>query len=310
MALQSNCKALIRQGDELFEKRTDLMSLWQEMAENFYPERADFTATRGLGTDFASGLATSYPVLARRDLGNTISAMLRPRDRAWFKLAVRNQEAGDEREREVLERLAKIQRNAMYDRKARFLRSTSEGDHDWATFGQCVISVEFDRNNLNLLYRTWHLRDVAWADSYDGQTIPVHRKWKATAQQLKGEFGNREGATLHENVIRAFEKDPYHEFNIRHIMVSADSYEGEKKWRAPYVSIYVDCDNQHIILEEPSQTKKYIIPLHCALLLVFRSSPLCYCLNCSCISDIIWRVEVWFCFLFAVSRQRTPCCMR
>jgi hypothetical protein len=31
---------------------------------------------------------------------------------------------------------------AMYDREARFTRATNEGDHDFATFGNAVLTVE------------------------------------------------------------------------------------------------------------------------------------------------------------------------
>ena len=52
--MDSRAKELIKQGDALFQKRLPLMSLWQEISENFYPERADFTAVRTLGEDFAA----------------------------------------------------------------------------------------------------------------------------------------------------------------------------------------------------------------------------------------------------------------
>ena len=69
---------------QLFSKRMPLVSLWQEVADNFYPERADFTLRRSIGTDFASNLMSSYPVMCRRDLGNQFGAMLRPTAKPWF----------------------------------------------------------------------------------------------------------------------------------------------------------------------------------------------------------------------------------
>ena len=47
--MSSDLKWLIEQGDELFSKRTSLMSMWQEMADQFYPERADFTPCQASG---------------------------------------------------------------------------------------------------------------------------------------------------------------------------------------------------------------------------------------------------------------------
>src|SRR5262245_66256106 len=77
---------LIAQGDKLFARRQNLTAFWQEVAENFYPERADFTTTGRMGEDFAAHLMSGYPVLVRRDLGNNLSAMLRPKGETWARL--------------------------------------------------------------------------------------------------------------------------------------------------------------------------------------------------------------------------------
>ena len=74
----NKAEELINLSQQVFNKRMSLLSLWQEQADNFYPQRADFTMTRNMGDDFASHLMTSYPVIARRDMGNALSSMLRP----------------------------------------------------------------------------------------------------------------------------------------------------------------------------------------------------------------------------------------
>jgi hypothetical protein len=251
---------LIKQGDDLFGKRSSLLSYWQEVADNFYPERADFTTTRSLGEDFASNLDTSYPVLARRDLGNAFSSMLRNAD--WFEIGTADDiEKDDEAANAWLEAKTAVQRRAMYDKDAQFMRATKEGDHDYAAFGQCVISVEMyssPDNGQQLLYRSWHLRDCAWGETIDGKTLPFHRKWQATATELKTQFPN----TIHKDVEACLEKEPFKKFNVRHIVVRASDYEGKYpgKGRTPYVSIFIDVDNETVLEERGSWTKIYTVP--------------------------------------------------
>src|ERR1700759_3858455 len=74
-------------GDKLFDQRMPLLMRWQDMSTHFFPERADFTYGRSIGYDFASDLTTSYPLLARRELANAFSYMLRPPGKKWFTLA-------------------------------------------------------------------------------------------------------------------------------------------------------------------------------------------------------------------------------
>jgi hypothetical protein len=184
------------------------MLLWQEIALNFYPERADFTYKRVVGQEFAINLTTSYPILARRDLGNAFGTMLRPTAKPWFHPRPAHEGAKiDIEARRWLEYVEDVQRRAMYDRASQFTRATKEGDHDFAAFGQCVISVELNRNADALLYRCWHLRDVAWAENEEGKVGQVYRKWKPTARNLMRLFPGK----VDKKVEQAAGKDPFRE---------------------------------------------------------------------------------------------------
>ena len=251
----SDLQALIKAGDYLFGKRSQLMQFWQDVADNFYPERADFTVSREVGDEFGAGLMSSRPLLVRRELGNAFSAMLRPRDREWFQITVDREDRLDHSGRTWLEWATKVQRRAMYDRHAQFVRATKEGDNDFATFGQCVISREIDWTQNTLLYRCWHLRDVAWCEDYSGKIDQIHRNWNPTASQLNERFPGK----LHPEVTKFLTKEPYREVKCRHVVMKAESY-GEKKVRTPWVSIYFDVENQHLLEEVGSYSHVYTVP--------------------------------------------------
>lgn len=253
-------ETLIKHGDQLFEKRTGLMSLWQDIAEHFYPERADFTNVRNIGAEMAKGLMTSYPVLARRDLGNAFSAMLRPTAKDWFHMRTRRPETESHDVKQWLEWGSKYTKNLMYDRRSQFTRATKEGDHDFAAFGQCCISAELNPSRDGLLYRCWHLRDVAWCEDATGKITTVHRKWKPRVCDLVQLFGKDK---LHDNVLRKLEKEPYAEVEVRHCVMPAADYtemDKDEKFRTPYVSCYIDVENKHEIECVGSWTTHYLIP--------------------------------------------------
>lgn len=256
-------KALIQQGDQLFGKRGTLLSMWQEIADHFYPERADFTVTRTLGDAFADNLVTSYPLLVRRDLGNSFSTMMRPNSIDWFHMRASREEYEDQPAKEWMERASSTMRRAMYDRKSMFTRASKEGDHDLAGFGQCVKSVQLNGTADRLLYRCWHLRDTAWCEDENGEIDTVHRKWKPTAHQLRKLFREKIHSKVEELCIGA-NSNPYTEINCRHIVMPADMYDGEYMGKGRkgtrYVSIYIDVDNEHV-MEVVGQTYfMYVIP--------------------------------------------------
>lgn len=248
-------KQLKESVDNLFSKRSSFMTLLQEIAENFYPERADFTLRRDVGDEFASNLTTSYPLMCRRELGDQVGVMLRPTAKDWFYTVPVDSQREDNEAKRWLEWTMGIQRRAMYDRASQFTRATKEADHDFATFGQAVVSVRLNRNADALLYRCWHIRDVVWMENEDGVLSLIARKWKPYARDLLRLFGNKN----HPAVESEAKKSPFDEIECLHIICDADMYDGAPMGK-PYWSLYYDVKHDHLLEAIPVYNKEYVIP--------------------------------------------------
>ena len=249
-----NAKQLYQLGENLFTNRQSLTSLWQEIGDNFYPERAEFTLKRDIGDRFSEDIMSSYPILVRRGLGNQFTTMLRPTAKPWFHPKVRYLDDPDNETKVVLERMEETQRRAMYDPRAKFNRASKEGDHDLAAFGQCVKSVELNNAGDGIIYRCWHLRDVAWQEDESGEIGFVFRKWKPTVQQAISVFPGK----LDQKVVDRLAKEPFADVHLIHMVVTSDMY--DNKTAKPRWSIWYDIENDHIIEETPIHGKHYIIP--------------------------------------------------
>jgi hypothetical protein len=211
---------------------------------------------QNIGAEFATNLMTSYPILARRDLGNAMGTMLRPTSKAWFKVRTRDYEELGQGGRAWLQRATTLQRRAMYDQRTQFTRATKEGDHDFAAFGQCCIQVGLNNTASGLLYRCWHLRDVAWIENANGMVDTVYRKWKPSARVLSSLF--KDG--VHANVRQCLEKEPHKEISVIHCIIPSEYYQGEKAIKAPFVSVYLDVENEHVMEVVGVMAQEYVIP--------------------------------------------------
>lgn len=246
---------LCQLADRQFVLQAPMKSLWQILGDHFYPERADFTITRNVGQEFADNLMDSYPLLIRRDLGNSLSAMLREGD--WFKMGVADREP-DYAGIDWLQTRTKTLRKIMYQRNAGFVRASKEGDHDFVTFGQCVKSVEVNRLHTGLLFRCWHLRDCAWFEDENGQVCGVVRTTKMTRRDLISYFGE---AKIHANIKQNAQREPFVEQEILHMVIPSDLLgDDELQSQFPYVSIWIDKQNKALIETQGMMHKVYVVP--------------------------------------------------
>lgn len=260
-------RALMARVEKLFN-RNEQLGLWQQVAENFYPERADFLTThKGVGYEYVDYLSSSYPIVVRRDLGDSFGGMLRPRGQQWFVTKTNRDDSDlDTAARVFLEKATKAQYRAMYDRVAQFTKATKQGDHDFASFGQAILSAEINMKDVALLYRDWHLRDVVWWEDAYGQICGVARKWKCSASDAAKYFKDN----IHSEVKRkaadtasnsAYEKDQC----FYHIVLKAEEYDykpsmDNQGYFREYISLWLDPTNKFVMEESPRLTSYYIIP--------------------------------------------------
>ncbi len=248
-----DAKWLIEDSGALFGDKETLNSLWQEIADHFYPERAHFTITRDLGYEYASHLMTSVPVMCRRDLGESFGSMLRQGE--WFQLRAAREAWEDHDAKLWLDYATNVQRRVMEDRGAHFKRAAKLADHDYASFGQTAMQITLNAAGNGLLYRTWHLKDMAWRENANFEIDHIYRKWRPTARDLVATFGEK---GVHANVRDLANshdaKRKFREVEVRHCIIPGETD------KMPWGSYYVDVENQHIIEDVQQVDREYVIP--------------------------------------------------
>lgn len=255
--MDSRAREVVRMGDKAFSDKDQINSLHQEIALNFYPERADFTNKRNQGEEFADHLFSSYPVLARRELGNMLSEFLRPGK--FFSINVDDDDLNEsDAERQFLETLTDIQWRAMSDPAANLVTATGATDHDFAAFGNGALRFGPNAMRDGLLFRNYHLRDCAWSENGEGKVDVMHRNWNPSARQLKHFF--------HENVSQEVKKacqlDPEKTFRCRHVVMPNRLYDYKSKSGKafPFVSQFVECESETVLEEIGLSYFCYVVP--------------------------------------------------
>lgn len=261
--VSESLRLLLSHGDKLFSQRQTLDGFWQECALNFYPEVATFTNPgRDPGDEFCDHLTTSYPVIARRSLGDAISALLRPVNLdsnspgVWFGLHLQDPRIEDQDALRWLDWATSVMYRAMYDRVSQFLKAVRQTDHGFVTFGQWPMSIGLGSPNRgHLIYQSHHLRDVVWCENGMGEITHVQRRWKAKAVEVASTFG-RDTAP---QVLERMRDEPYTDIECRHIVISSEEFT-DLPTRKAWISIWIDKTNNYVMRYEGTDCRTYIIP--------------------------------------------------
>ncbi len=265
----ARAKELIDDSDKIFAIRQPMLNLWQDISEICYPQRAEFLTQHHDGEDFLGLNQDSFPSMCRRELGNSMSAMLRPRNQDWFRCTTEVDEIDeDEDNARYLDYVTSRVRRGIYHPKAKFISATKLGDHDFVTFGNAVISVEEirpEKGRPHLFFRAFHLRDCAWLDNKLDEVTRLDRKDTMTARVMVETFGAK---NVDEKVRKASEKEPAKPVNLRVIVKPSHEYDykpksdkgGKRGTKLPYTVCYIDADNTKVMREGGLIDFPYVVP--------------------------------------------------
>lgn len=246
-----------KRAQKLHEQFSNFRIYCQEVAEFFWPERANFTIDRTPGVDLQTGLYTGAPQMLRRDLGNKIGTMTRPPSDEWFRLVARPEEmmSGDDI-RYWCDIVTRQQRRIIYDRNANFTSCFALADQDYVCFGNSVSWCAYNRMQTGLIFRDAHLRDCSWAVNEENMVDELYQRMKLPLGQVVRLFGEdklpREWKKRYEKADGRFE-----EVELIRGAVPVDMEEYERGSRPParmkYSILYFvqDCDkDEHGALGE------------------------------------------------------------
>lgn len=260
----SRVDKLLSIADDTFQRFWPFRQLCQDVADQSYPMRADFTRTLNYG-DMSGWLMDGTPVHMRENLGNAIDAMLRQKD--WFQIGTGDEERDMRPGNAVaLNRATKKLRTIIKDRRSGWMDATKTADMDWVAFGQPVLSVEESPTRDFIMFRAWHPRDCAWVLGADGKVAMFFRKMRMQAIDIMAlhNAGVYKGE-VSETVKQAAEKNPGQRFQIMHALLRTDAIYGSdlaslKRLRHEFVSCYLDCENRTYLREAGTPVFNYIAP--------------------------------------------------
>lgn len=259
----TRARFLLDLAERAFSRMTPWLNLSQDICENFYPVRADYTATLDY-QDFAGILSDGTPVHAHETLSNAMDAMLRQGE--WFAASTGDAEF-DKRPAVAagLKRVTQLMRKNLFDKRARFKVATDEADKDWTSVGVNVISVEETIERDSILFRAWHPRDIAYMTNENGVVDTVFRRARFTARDIKRRIdrGLWNGPMSGEQQ-RCAQYEPFKEFPFFHCMLPADTLYGDsfadlKRIRHPWLSVYLDASNCRIMREAGTPVFNYVV---------------------------------------------------
>lgn len=261
----TRAQELCRIGSALFSKKRPWDALAQDIAENYYPLRADFTTDFTLGTDFAGTVMDGFTINSRETLGNAVDSMLRQGD--WFSVGT-GDEVRDKRAVNAiaLERATDLYRGLLRRPQTMFDRAMKEADHDWVAFGNPVLSWEEAPSRDHMVLRAWHPKLCAWMVDETGKVNAVYRRMQMQARNIVRRFksGTWKGQ-LHREVEQAARLEPTREFPIMHVLLPIDEVYGDdakmlRKHRHSYLSLYLDETHVELLNELGAKTFNYVVP--------------------------------------------------
>lgn len=218
------------------------MTLWQDLADLFLPNRADFTTEQMAGQDRQENLFDSGPQLAARGLASAIATMLRPAGKTWFKAKCKDESLNQlEAVRMWLYAVTQITYNALYDPRVNADKVLSEVDNDLVVFGTGVASINWDKAKGHLTIKSKSLANTALLAGKDGNPNGIASRHKMTLRQIVEQFGEEKLTDKMRDAYQRPDAKLDQEFEILHVVIPNKDARalGAGRVKFPFASLWL-----------------------------------------------------------------------
>lgn len=254
--------AVLEQAIKARDGRPQWMTLWQELAEIFLPNRADFIAERAPGEERDDGLWDNGPQLAARGLISAIATFLRPAGKTWPKARAKNRDVEQlESVRNWLYAVTQITYDAIYDVRVNTDKVLSEVDADLVVFGTGIAHVAWNKSERHLVIKSKSLAHTALMTGKDGTPNASYAFSKPTLRQLVDEFGEDKLTKAMAEEYNQPKPNLEKTYEIVHaILPNADWKALGGKGRFPVASMWISVGCKELIDEKGFYDFPDIIP--------------------------------------------------
>ncbi len=247
----------------LKENRGEWLTLFEELARMYLPNRAGFTGEVSEGDERNWDIYTSAPRLARRGLSTALSTMLRPPGREWFSARAKEELLNlDEQSRMWLDVATRITYAAIYDPDVDADRSLSEADDDLVTFGTAVVQVLWDLSKSKLQFKTIPLKNAVLMTNAQGKVDGIAYFQELELRQILDLFPEEKLSQQMKDALKKGDPKFNQKFEILHVVIPNDDYMrfGRGPNRLPYKSLWFSVKDKELLDEGGYYSFPYIVP--------------------------------------------------
>ncbi len=238
--------------------RSNFDTLWQDVADRVDPMAGYFTKVLSPGQQRTEKMFDSTAAISLGRATAAFESFCTPRTQKWQGLVPSS--AALRKDRSVmmyLEAFRDLLFQIRYSSQSNFANQNSVSIRSFLNYGNGVMYVDDDPGK-SLRYKAIALPESYFAEDHNGRIDRFHRKFKLTARQLLGKFGEK---ALSPRLREVAEKDANREFDVIHRV--CDNYDRDPRRKdyagMPLLGYYIVPVEEHVVDMAGFRSLPYVV---------------------------------------------------
>lgn len=213
--MSDDARSLVSHYEYLWSQQANWRMLWNTIAQYVMPAWDNFVGTLTEGVVRTQRIFDGTGISANECFAAVMESLLTPRTQMWHDIVPRDEKLRDDDETmDYCSAVRKILFDARYRPGANYASEADSCYLQLGAFGNTSMLID-EELGRNLIYRSIPFNEVVWALNAAGVVDTHYRKFPYSAHQCM-QMAKQKGWDLPQEIINAYEKTPYREFDILH----------------------------------------------------------------------------------------------